>query len=161
MEFVDSSPAFQNPSVEFDSRVRLTIYEEIIRTGAMPRLDSLAGKLKASVKEVHSSCERLYAAHTGIVPLAEGGELLFAAPFCAVPTPFQVEAQGRSWFAPCGWDAFGVVVVLGGTGIIRTRCACCEEGIIVRVENHVLQDRDGWMNLVVPAKRFWEDIVFT
>ncbi|MBA2382331.1 MAG: hypothetical protein H0V73_09505, partial [Chloroflexi bacterium] len=34
-------------------------------------------------------------------------------PFAARATDFQVEAAGRSWYANCAWDAFGIGAALG------------------------------------------------
>jgi hypothetical protein len=41
----------------------------------------------------------------------------------------RVDAAGRSWFANCAWDAFGIGVVLGGDTVIHTECPDCAEPI--------------------------------
>ena len=147
--------------MEFDARVRLAIYEHTIRHTRVPLIREIAAQIEASEAAVREACLRLYAGRTGIVPHAASGELLFAAPFSAAPSSFQVGVNGRRWFAPCGWDAFGIVQILGGTGVVHTSCPCCGEPFRVSVTNYTLDDARGWMNLVVPAQRFWEDIVFT
>ena len=43
-----------------------------------------------------------------------------ANPFSAVPTPYRVQADGRSWFANCAWDAFGICAALHVDGRIET-----------------------------------------
>src|SRR3712207_8826731 len=56
----------------------------------------------------------LHDAHALVVD--DDGELLMAAPFSAVPTPFGVEAAGRRWHANCAWDAFGGCAALHADG---------------------------------------------
>ena len=121
----------------------------------------LAAALHSEEASVREACARLNAALTGIVLQKATGELLFAAPFSAAASTFQVEVNSKRWFAPCGWDAFGIVALLGGSGTIHTSCPCCGETITIPVSNGHLGDANGWMNLVVPARRFWEDVVFT
>ena len=147
--------------MDFDTRIRLHIYEQVIERQHWPLMAEIATALHASPAEIRAACQRLYAGRTGIVPLRDEGELLFAAPFCAVPTPYRVAARGKEWFAPCGWDALGIVSLLGGDGAIHTACPCCEQAIDITITGNSLQDTYGLMNLVVPARQFWDDIVFT
>lgn len=147
--------------MDFDVRVRLHIYDRVIRHQHWPAMASLAELLGAPAGEVRAACQRLQEGRTGIVLDKLSGELLFAAPFCAVPSPFQVQVKDHQWFAPCGWDALGIVALLGGTGLVRTSCPCCAAGISIQISAGVLQDTNGWMNLIVPARHFHDDIVFT
>jgi hypothetical protein len=83
-----------------------------------------------------------------------------ANPFSAVPTPFRVRADGRWWFANCAWDAFGVCAALRGDGHIETTCADCDEPIAVDVRDRP-DDETLVFHCLVPAARWWDDIVFT
>ena len=58
-----------------------------------------------------------------------GEELLMANPFSAVPTAYRVRAGGRSWYANCAWDAFGICAALDSNGVIDTRCPDCGESM--------------------------------
>lgn len=147
--------------MDFDVRVRLQIYEGVIHHNHWPSMAELATIVAAPESEVRTACQRLQEGRTGIVLNKESGELLFAAPFCAVPSPFQVQVGKQDWFAPCGWDAFGIVALLGGTGMVRTSCPCCAHSISIHISDGALQDNNGWMNLIVPARHFFDDIVFT
>lgn len=147
--------------MDLDVRVRLQIYDRVIHHHHWPTMAELAAGLGVPAGEVRAACQRLHEGRTGIVLHKESGELLFAAPFSAVPSPFHVQVQEHSWFAPCGWDAFGIIALLGGTGILRASCPCCSEPIALTISDGALQDRNGWMNLVVPARHFYDDIVFT
>ena len=52
-----------------------------------------------------------------------------ANPFSAIPTAYRVHAAGRSWFANCAWDAFGICAALHTDGRIETNCPECGETI--------------------------------
>ena len=89
------------------------------------------------------------------------GELLMANPFSAVPTPYRVEADERSWYANCAWDAIGICAALHADGQIETTCPDCGEPIRLRIENGRPDDESLVFHCLVPARQWWDDIVFT
>jgi hypothetical protein len=78
-----------------------------------------------------------------------------------VETPYRVFAGGRWWFANCAWDAFGICAALDAEGEIRAACPDCGEGIEVSVHEKQPSDRDLLFHCLVPASKWWDDIVFT
>jgi hypothetical protein len=84
-----------------------------------------------------------------------------AAPFSAVPTAFRVDADGRSWYANCAWDAFGICAALDVDGRIETTCADCDEPIAVEVRDRRPDDETLVFHSLVAAAHWWDDIVFT
>ena len=82
-----------------------------------------------------------------------------ANPFSAVPTPYRVDA-GRRWFANCAWDAFGICAALHVDGRVETTCADCGETITSRSAGGP-DDESLVFHCLVPAARWWDDIVFT
>ena len=89
------------------------------------------------------------------------GEIRMANPLSAVPTAYRVQAGGRSWYANCAWDAFGICAALGTDGRIDTECRDCGEAMTIHVEAKRPDDRSVLFHCLVPASRWWEDIVFT
>ena len=81
--------------------------------------------------------------------------------FSAVPTPFLVEAGGRSWFANCAWDAFGIGAALHVDSSIFTECADCQSPLEIRVRNGRPDDEELVFHVLVPATAWWNDIGFT
>ena len=63
-------------------------------------------------------------------------------PFSGVPTPYRVEAGGRSWFGNCVWDAFGIRAALGVDGHVSTACPDCGEALEVDVRRRAPERRD-------------------
>jgi len=84
-----------------------------------------------------------------------------ANPFSAVPTPYRVLAQDRWWYANCAWDAFGICAALGVDGRVESACPDCGESYTVEVRDRRIDRPDLLFHVLVPAARWWDDIVFT
>ena len=83
-------------------------------------------------------------------------------PFSAVETPYRVEADGRSWFANCAWDALGIPAALHGEGRIEAECPDCGERLELEVRGgELVSGGELLVHFVVPARRWWDDIAFT
>ena len=82
-------------------------------------------------------------------------------PFSAVPTPYRVEAGGRSWFGTCVSDVFGIPAALGVDGHVSTTCLDCGEALEVEIVAQRPRPSDLVAHILLPARRWWDDIVFT
>jgi hypothetical protein len=131
----------------------------LVGLGRAPRLAELARELDLDAPELAASWRRLHDAHALVLDAA--GEIGMAAPFSAVPTPYRVRAAGRSWFANCAWDAFGVCVALDSDGEVSSSCPDCGEAIEISVRSGRPEPDEHVVHLLVPAARWWDDIVFT
>ena len=162
---------------ERDLTVRNATYAAFVALGRAPRPGEVAAELAAaagevrpsrgraadraaSASEVRASWRRLHDEHALVLVLGTGN-LRMANPFSAVPTSYAVEAAGRSWFANCAWDAFGICAALDVDGVITTSCPHCGDPIAVRVEDKRPSDPSLLFHCLVPAAHWWDDIVFT
>jgi Alkylmercury lyase len=102
---------------------------------------------------------RLHDAHALV--LDDDGASIRIPPFSGVPTAFRVHADGRSWFANCAWDAFGICAALHVDGWIDTACADCGDPLTIEVRDMRPDDPSLLFHSLVPARRWWDDIVFT
>lgn len=136
-----------------DDRVRAAVYEITMRTGRPPTIAELG------LPDAAESLKRLAAARI-LVLQRESGEILMAAPFSAVPTPFRVVAGGISSFANCVWDALGIPAMLHSDAVITTSCGDCGAAMQVHVANGDVSG-EGLLHFAVPARQWWDDIVFT
>ena len=108
-----------------------------------------------------SGWRRLHDAHALVLNQATD-ELRMANPFSAVPTAYRVRtADRRWWYANCAWDAFGICAALDSDGRIETSCPDCAEPISVDVVDAQPDDASLLFHCLVPAARWWDDIVFT
>ena len=143
-----------------DDRVRRLVYDATLRTGTPPSIDALSASTSVSAAELRQSLERLALARVFVLQPASV-ELLMVPPFSAVPTPFHVTYDRTAAYANCVWDAIGVPVMAGSAAVVRTACGCCGEGMTFEVRPDVALAGDGVVHFAVPARRWWENIVFT
>jgi hypothetical protein len=143
-----------------DLHLRNLTYRRFVELGRAPTAAELAADLDVPETDVLAGWRRLHDDHA-IVLDADGSALLMANPFSAVPTDHRVEAAGRSWFANCAWDAFGIGAALGVDCDIRTSCPDCGESIDVAVRDARPDDDSLVFHVLVPAARWWADIGYT
>ncbi len=142
-----------------DIELRNATYRRFVELGQAPTSDDVATSTGMSADEVRDGWRRLHDAHALVLDAA--GELRMANPFSAVPTPFRVEATGRSWYANCAWDAFGIGAALHVDSRIETECADCQELIRIDVRDGRPDDETLLFHVLVPAVSWWQDIGFT
>jgi hypothetical protein len=142
-----------------DLAIRNATYRLFVELGRAPTVDEVAGAVGRASADVQDAWERLQDAHALV--LDGGGRLLMANPFSAVETPHRVEAAGKRWFANCGWDAFGIGVVLRADSKIQTTCADCGERLELDVRDYRPTTADAVFHVLVPAREWWSDIGYT
>src|SRR5271167_2751813 len=140
-----------------DSALRLRIYENIVRTSEVPTVAKLAADFEVAIEDIRAALRRMHDAH--MLVLQPSGEVLMANPFSAVPTPFVTEVGDRRWFGNCVWDALGILATLHADGRVVTSCACCGDAMVLTVRDGELEGT-GIVHFAVPARRWWDDIVF-
>lgn len=143
----------------FDSSLRLYTYRHVVATAKAPTVAQSAAAMGSTEAAVRAAYERLSKSHA--LMLQENGELWRVAPFSAVPTAFPVEVGGRTYYANCIWDALGIPAMLAQDALIPASCACCNLDMGLRVERGALLPRQGLIHIVVPARKWYEDVVFT
>jgi len=149
---------------DFKNRVRVRLYQLFVEGGQCPTIVELAGDLQCDAASVAAAFKELAAAHV-LVLQPGSGEVLMASPLSAVPTPFVVETQAetksRSWYGNCIWDALGVISMMQCDGRVLTSCGCCGESMMVSVFKGAVEATPaGTVHFAIPARRWWDDIVF-
>ena len=140
--------------------LRNATYRLLIEAGRAPSAHEAAAATGTSVADVEAGWRRLHDSHA-LVLHPSAAELRMLNPFSAVPTAYRVQAAGRSWYANCAWDAFGVCAALDSDGLVETSCPDCGEAIGVEI-NGERPDADHLLfHCLVPAARWWDDITFT
>jgi hypothetical protein len=134
---------------EHDLGLRNWIYSRFVEQGRAPSRVEI---------DDDDALQRLHDAHALVV--GDDGEILMANPFSAVPTPYRVEAAGGSWYANCAWDSFGIPAALRADGHVSTTCGDCGDPIEIDLRDGPAP-ADDVFHVVVPARRWWDDIVFT
>ncbi len=143
-----------------DKEIRRVIFDTLMRTGKAPLAAEVASILGVPHDIAHESLQRLADAHMLLLQRASG-EILMGGPFSAVPTAFQVESGGVSYWGNCIWDALGIPAMLHQDAEITTACGDCGERMQLRIEGGNLAPAEGIIHFAIPARRWWDNLVYT
>jgi Alkylmercury lyase len=145
---------------ERDLHVRSVTYGRFVELGRAPTAGEVGAAADLTDSEVTRCWRRLHEQHALVLNSATA-EIRMANPFSAVPTAYRVNADGRWWYANCAWDAFGICAALHVDGRIETSCSDCGDALVVEVRDEQPDDESLVFHCLVPAARWWDDIVFT
>lgn len=144
---------------ELALELRRLIYDGAIERTKIPSKAELAAAVAVSDGSVERALAELGDAHQ-LVLQRESGEVLMANPFSAVPTPFVVNARGRSWYANCIWDAMGVAAMVRADAILDASCGCCGSAMKLAIPRECSDGHERLVHFAIPAAHWWDDIVF-
>lgn len=143
-----------------DLVVRNLTYARFAALGRAPTAAEIATAAGRDRAEVVASWERLHSQHALVLDPVTGG-IQMANPFSGVPTGYRVQAAGRWWYGNCAWDAFGICAALHTDGRIEASCPDCGAALQVAVAGQRPDDPSLLFHCLVPAARWWDDIVLT
>ena len=146
--------------MDFDTQIKLAIYKHFAATGSAPSTGDVAKSIEAKPEMVLESYQRLRAQRL-LVLAADGSTIRMAPPFSGVPTQHVVEAEGIRYFANCAWDALGIPAALQKAANVHSRCAQSGEPFHLKVGTQGPESSDWLFHCLVPAAKWWDDIVFT
>ena len=139
--------------------LRLFIYDHIIRHDHAPSVAEISRVLKLPRAKTKFFLSRLAESHA--IVLQENGEIWRAAPFSAVPTTFPVHVGKHTYYGNCIWDALGISAMLKKDATVSASCACCNFDLPLHIKNGKLLEKSGTVHFAVPARHWYDDIVFT
>jgi hypothetical protein len=84
-----------------------------------------------------------------------------APPFSGVPTQHRVVVAGTEYFANCAWDAFGIPAALHAPAVVHSRCEESRVPLHLDIGPSGPDSSDWLFHCLVPAAKWWDDIVFT
>jgi hypothetical protein len=146
--------------MNFDTQIKLAIYGYFAETGRGPSPAEVAALVDSDIGSVLDAYPRLRAQRV-LALEADGSSIRMAPPFSGVPTQHIVEAGGKQYFANCAWDALGVPAALHRPGEIHSSCAQSGEPLRLEVSIDGPEPSTWLFHCLVPAAKWWDDIVFT
>jgi hypothetical protein len=146
--------------MDFDVRVKLAIYSHFAETGRAPSPSDVVSRVGSDIESVLDSYQRLRAQRL-LVLEEDGSSIRMAPPFSGVPTQHIVEAEGIQYFANCAWDALGIPAALQKPATVHSRCEQSAEPFHLQVALKGPEPSDWLFYCLVPAAKWWDDIVFT
>ncbi|MGH2753661.1 MAG: organomercurial lyase [Actinomycetota bacterium] len=142
-----------------DNDVRVAVYRFFVDEGRAPVAAEIAAAVSRPPAEVEAAYRRLHDAH--ILVLAPGSPYIWMAnPFSALPTPFTVRCDGKTFWGNCIWDSLGVLALLGVDGRVSCPCPDCGDPLELEVSGGELRRSEHLVHFAVPARHWWDDIGF-
>ncbi len=137
------------------------MYFSVVANGRPPSTDEAAAAFGVPADEMAAAYRRLHDAHA-LVLFPGTTDIWMANPFCFAPTVHRVSAGRRVWTGTCAWDALGIPAALHCDGRIESACACCGEPVELAVhDGELVLGEELLVHILLPARRWWEDIGFT
>jgi hypothetical protein len=146
--------------MELDLEAKLAIYEHFAAVGSRPSVDDIAARVGVPVSDVREIFGRLRAQRV-LVLEADAESIRMAPPFSGVPTQHRVTAEGVTYYANCAWDALGIPAALHRPATVHSRCEQSLQPLELAVSDSGPESSDWLFHCVVPASKWWDDIVFT
>lgn len=84
-----------------------------------------------------------------------------APPFSGVPTQHRVTVGDVRYYANCAWDALGIPAALRRPGTVHSRCEETREPFELEIGLEGPAPSDWIFHSLVPAAKWWDDLVFT
>jgi hypothetical protein len=91
----------------------------------------------------------------------DGNSIRMAPPFSGVPTQHSVLVGDKQYFANCAWDALGILAALHQPGAVHSRCEQSKEPLRLEVNLDGPESSTWIFHCLVPAPKWWDNIVFT
>jgi len=149
-----------NNSMDLDAAVKVAVYRTTAETGKIPAIEEVAEKVGASESKIRESYARLRA--TRLLWLEDDGVTIrMAPPFSGVPTQHRVTVGEIDYFANCAWDALGILAALHRSGVVHSRCEQSLEPLRLSVGLNGPEASTWLFHCLVPAAKWWDDLVFT
>lgn len=147
--------------MDFDTLVKLNIYETVATTGQLPSSKEVARATGAASQEVEAAFERLHKKRLLVPEPGDPAHIRMAPPFSGIPTNFQVQVKDQTYYANCVWDALGIPAALHQDGIVLSSDAFTGESMTLEIKDAKPVEQACLIHFAVPAARWWEDIVYT
>jgi len=146
--------------MDLDARIKLAAYAHFAETGRGPIPAEVARRSGTDVATVLDAYPRLRAQRLLLLE-ADGASIRMAPPFSGVPTPFVVSVGGTRYYANCAWDALGIPAALHEQATVQSHCEQSGEPLRLNVGRSGPEPSPWLFHCLVPAAKWWDDIVFT
>jgi hypothetical protein len=147
-------------NMDLDTTVKLAIYRHFASKGRAPSLQEVAAQVDSDTNTVRATYARLRTQRVLFLE-PDGESIRMAPPFSGVPTQHRVVAGGREYIANCAWDALGILAALHEPGTVVSACGQSGEPLRLQVGLDGPEPSDWIFHCLVPASRWWNDLVFT
>lgn len=141
--------------------VRTFIFETFVATTRAPQLTEI---MQAFTLNTDQASDVLFALHEKHALFLDPGttNIRIANPFSAIPTPFLVDVNHKTYTANCAWDSFGVVAALKAKdALIHSLCTQSATPVHVEIHQGQVVPTEILIHVLVPFQQWYDDMVFT
>ena len=149
-----------NMTQEFQDKVRIEVNRYIFNKGFAPTTLELSKALRTSEDTVKVGLRQLADNHA-IVLHPNSFDIWAAQPFALFPTLFWVESGEKKWWGNCTWCSLGIASLTKQSTTIFTKVSGEEEPIRIDIIDNKVIQKDLLVHLPIPAKRFWDNVIYT
>ena len=147
--------------MDFDTTVKLYIYETLAQTTRPPTSTEAAKRLNSPVEEVEATFERLHKKRLLVPEPGDPSRIRMAPPFSGIETAFRVNINSKTYYANCAWDALGIPAALHADGTVEAEDGQTGEAMTLTIREGKPLPEPCVIHFAVPAARWWEDIIHT
>lgn len=147
--------------MDFETAVKLNIYETVAETTRTPTPAEVAAALNRTAGEVETAFRGLAQKRLLVLEPSDDSRIRMAPPFSGIETQHLVKIAGKSYYANCAWDAFGVAAALHQEADIISKCPDCGESLGYQIRDNQPLDQESVVHFAVPAAKWWKDIIYT
>ncbi|MGQ0602727.1 MAG: organomercurial lyase [Anaerolineales bacterium] len=140
---------------------RAFVYQHFATTTRAPSADEISQNFGVGVAQAIELLTTLDKKHALFL---EPGTLniRMANPFSGVPTQFEVDIEGKTYWANCAWDCFGIVAALhANEATLRAQCTHSGEALHLKFTNRQPEPADWRVHFQVPFRHWYDDLVHT
>jgi hypothetical protein len=147
--------------MDFETEVKLAIYQTIAETASVPSVMEVAEKLKADIDSVQSAFATLHQKRLLVPEPGDPTRIRMAPPFSGIETSFKVIIGGKTYSANCVWDALGIPAALHRDGVVQAFDGHTREPLEMEIREGKTVSAECIAHFAVPAALWWKDIIFT
>lgn len=141
--------------------IRHAIYRHFAGAARAPSVSEIAASCSITEDQTRDALTALNKVHALFLDPGTF-DIHIANPFSGVPTDFLVDVGGRTYFANCAWDTFGVIAALQARdGVIRAACTGDGSPLRLEVRDGEAIDHGEVVHFLVPFSEWYDDMVFT
>lgn len=142
--------------------LRQIVFQHFVAVGVAPMRTELAQSV-GDMEVVDVLLQELHDRHLLVLDDRPGkyGEIRMALPFASEPTRWRVTTDHGKWWANCAWDSLAILAALESDGRVESTWVDTNEPVDLTVSAGQLDQTEGYISFPLPAKMWWDDIVFT
>jgi len=147
--------------MDFDTRVKLSIYQTFANHGTAPTSVDISQILDSSKDEVEAAFQRLHQKKLLVPEPGDPSRIRMAPPFSGIETAYLVESGGKSYYGNCVWDALGIPAALHQDAAVQASDGHTGEPMRLEIRNGNVVPQECVIHFAVPAAFWWKDVIYT